>query len=154
MDERLKRLNRAVELRAMLAGLGERASDLRLVTCTTPHYVEIANGGNDRSSPIVLPVLGGASEMGAPIEIWIHGSVVPETIGVAVKTLFTNPDQSAVLSTLSLLPGTFGKEAATAISVLVSENKVAVQNVGDWLVVEINTQPVISNVVAARSFRR
>jgi hypothetical protein len=154
MGERLTRLNRAVELRAMLAGVGQRAANLRVVTCTTPHYVEIASAANDRTSPIVLPVLGSASEMGAPIEIWIHGSVVPEQIGLAAKTLFTNPEQSALLHAISLLPGTFGTEATAAISALVGENRIAVRSVGDWLVVEINTQPVIKNVVAARTFRR
>jgi hypothetical protein len=152
IGERLVRLNWAVEMRALLANLGGRASNARIVCRTTPHYVEIANAGGRRTISIHLPVLA-ASEMNAPIEIWIHGSVVPERIGVAVKTMFTNPDQSAILNAMALLPGTFGKDAATAVSALVSENNVAVQSVADWMVVEINTQP-FNAALGNRTVRR
>ena len=153
VDEQLTRLNRAVELRAQLANFAEPASDLRVVCCTTPHYVEIASGTFHPAAPIRLPMLAAASEISAPIEVWIHQSLVPENIGAAAKTLFTNPEESAVLHAMALLPGTIGQEAAAAISALVSENKVAVQNVGDWMVVELNLQP-LGNVLAVRTLRR
>jgi hypothetical protein len=152
MDERLARLNRAVEIRAMLANLRDEATSPAIQCCTTPHYLEIADA-KDNGAAIVLPVLSAASEASAPVEIWLHGSLVPERIAEALKTMFTNPDQSAVLNALALLPGTFGKEAAAALQALVNENKVAIQKIGDWTVVELNTQPV-NNVVAARTLRR
>jgi hypothetical protein len=153
MGQRLARLNRMVAVRAALAQLRELDDDPRVVCCTTPHYVEIADAGDALPVPIVLPVLTAASPASAPIEIWIHGSLVPEKVASAIQTMFTNPEQSAVPNALALLPGTFGKDAAAAIHALVTENKVAVQNMGEWFVVELNAQPE-NQFVATGSLRR
>jgi hypothetical protein len=140
LTERLARLNKAVEFRSMLAGIGEKAQNIRLACYTTPHYVEIANGSGDRDSPIDLPVMGSVSGLAAPIEVWVHHSVVPEPVGRAISTFFNEPEQSVLVNALAGLPGDFGPEAATAVSNFARENNVAVRNIGDWMVIEIFTQ--------------
>jgi hypothetical protein len=153
LNERLARLNKAVEFRSMLAGSGERSRNFRLSCYTTPLYVEIANGSGDRRSPIDLPVFGSASELNAPIEIWVHNSLVPEPVGQAVTKLFNDPEESVLLSALSSLPGDFGPEAATAVSTFVRDNQVAMRTIGDWMVIEIFTQPP-STLVATSTLLR
>jgi hypothetical protein len=43
-----------------------------------------------------------------------------------------------VINALALLPGTLGKEAAAAITALASQHDIGMDNVGDWLVLDIN----------------
>jgi len=138
LTSRVAELNHSVDFQVKLAEFRTREGSRRLMACTTPHYLQIADviyKGNQ--TPIQLPAhqaVAGA----APIEVWVHGSVVPPKIGKELKTIFTSPDQSAVVNALALLPGILGKEAAAAITTLAAENKIGMENVGDWLVIDIN----------------
>jgi len=152
MDQRIAQLNQIVQTSSQIVDSGERPPGPRVACRTTPSHLEIAFG-LERSRPIQLPTLALAGDSGALVEIWIHDSLVPEPVGDAITTLFTNPDRSAVLSALHLAPGSFGQDAAAAIHALVSEGKVAVRDFGDWKVVEFNLLPT-NNVVVARTLRR
>jgi hypothetical protein len=147
MGEELARLNKAVEVQTRLAQLRTGAGIRKLIARTTPQFVEIADAifqADGQTGPLNLPA---STRSDFPIEIWIHGSLVPEKIGEALKTIFTSPDQSAVVKALAAWPGPLAQEAAAAITDLVSENKVAVQEVGEWMVVELNV-PAMNNPVA------
>jgi len=152
MSRRLAQLNEIVQTSAQIVDAGENAPRMRIYCRTTPSHVEIAVGRDKSLSPIQLPTLA-ADEAGSLIEIWIHDSLLPQPVSDAVTTLFTDPDQSAVLSALTLAPGNFGRDARAAINTLVSENKVAVRDLADWTVVELNVLPA-SNTFAARTLRR
>ena len=152
MAERLAQLNRAVDFQTRLAELRAGDGMRRLMARTTPEYLEIADAIYPNQTATVLPALSKGSG-NYPIELWIHGSLVPEKIGQALATIFTNPDQSAVVNAMAMLPGPLGKEAAATLTALASENKVAVQNVGEWMVVELNA-PVVSKTVAAAARAR
>jgi hypothetical protein len=80
----------------------------------------------------------------------LHSSIVPPNVSAALETLFTKPDESAIVNALTLMPVTLGKEAATAITAFASENNVAIQNNGDWFVVEVRA-PDISRVAGAEA---
>jgi hypothetical protein len=156
MDRRLAELNRTVELRTLLAGLGDLAQSPRLVCCTTPHFLQIASAGfaGAQAETIVLPSVAAASHSRAPVEIWIHESLLPEKIGTALQAMFATPDQSGLVNALALLPGTLGKQMASSLAALVSESKMGVQNLGQWTVVELNPQLESNLVVAGRAVRR
>jgi hypothetical protein len=156
MDQRLAELNRTVEIRTLLAGLGDLINNPRLVCSTTPHYLQIAGSGlaGAEPGPIVLPAPAAATRSRAPVEIWVHASLLPETIGAALQKMFASPDQNALVNALALLPGTLGKQAASSITALVSESKVGVQNMGEWTVVELNPQLGSNLAVVSRPVRR
>jgi hypothetical protein len=139
MGTELARLNKAVEVQTRLAKLRTGAGVRKLLARTTPTSIEIADAllqSEGRLAPLDLPA---ADQSGYPIELWIHGSLVPEKISQALKTVFTSPDKSALLQALKAWPGPLATEATAAITSLVTENKIAVQEVGDWMVVDINT---------------
>jgi hypothetical protein len=148
MDERLARLNKAVEFQIVLAEFRTREGNRRLRASTTATHLELADVIHNNEAPIELPTLAANGTGNRPVEIWVHGSVVPPEVATALETIFTNPDQSAVVNGLAALPGTFGKKAAAVITALVSDNKVGVQNTGDWLLIQLNTRDE-SRVAAA-----
>jgi len=139
MTERLAQLNQSVEFQVQLASLRIREGARRLTARTTPNFLELADATENGSMPIELPIRQ-LTAAGAPsVEIWVRSSLVPEKLGDTLQTIFTNPDQSAVLNALAILPGTFGKKAASIITAIASENKVGVQNFGEWFVIDLNT---------------
>ena len=154
MEERLARLNRAVEFRSLVTNLrNQKTGTPQVLCCTTEHYVEIADTFNNDRSTITLPVWSAASEASAPIEIWFHNAVVPEGVATALKSVLASPDQNAILNGLALLPGQLGKDAAAGLMALVSDNKIGIQSVGEWTVVEVNSRPAAELSVARRVSR-
>jgi hypothetical protein len=148
MDERLARLNKAVEFQIVLADLRTREGNRRLRASTTATHVQLADVIHNNEASIELPMLAASGNGNSPVEIWVHGSVVPPEVAKALETIFTNPDQSAVVNGLAALPGTLGKKAAAVITALVSDNKVGVQHTGEWLVVQLSA-PETGRVTAA-----
>jgi len=151
MGQELARLNKAVEVQTRLAKLRTGAGVRKLLARTTPTSIEIADAilqSEGRLAPLNLP---SAHSSGYPIELWVHGSLVPDKISQALKTVFTSPDQSALLQALKAWPGPLATEAAAAITSLVTENKIAVQEVGDWMVVDINTPRPATEVAKVTS---
>jgi len=140
MEERLARLNKAVEFQIVMAEFRTREGNRRLRASTTATHLELADVIHNNEAAIELPILAASGAGNRPVEIWVHGSVVPPEVGAALETIFTNPDESAVVNGLAALPGTLGKKAASVITALVSDNKVGVQHTGEWLVVQLNTK--------------
>jgi hypothetical protein len=148
MNEELAQLNKAVEIQTRLANLPRWPGSRRLIARTTPAFMEIADAifqGSSPSAPLNLPVVGRSD---SPTELWIHGSLLPESLIKPLKTIFANPEDSVVVQTLAAWPGPLAQQAATAIRRLATENHLAVQEVGDWVVVDINT-PSMNNAVAS-----
>jgi hypothetical protein len=137
MAERIARLNRVVEMRRMLAGLSPEPRQAALACSTKADYLEIADAGPDASRPIALPAASAARVAGAPIEIWLHGSIVPERLAEAMQRLLDDPEENALVSFLSQLPDNGGAGAAAAVTGFLSESYFAMENVENWLVIEI-----------------
>src|SRR6185369_9270210 len=96
LTNRLVELNRSVDFQVQLAEFRTREGSRRLMACTTPQYLQIADMiYNGQETAIHLPTHRSANEA-APIEVWVHSSVVPSKIGAELKTILTSPDQSAV----------------------------------------------------------
>jgi hypothetical protein len=156
LNDRIAHLNESVDFQVKLAGLRTREGSRRLMACTSPQYLQISDmiyKGKD--SPVNLPPHESLVGATAPIEVWVHKSVVPKKIATQLKTVFDSPDQSAVVNGLALLPGAIGKEAAAAITALAAQHTVGLENVGDWLVIDINatTKATASPAVAGRPIR-
>jgi hypothetical protein len=152
VDARLARLNRAVELRTLLVNTAEDEVKPRLACSTTPYYLQIGTGPL-APSPIEIPVLATTS-VAAPIEVWVHGSIVPEKVSTALERLQNKPDQSKILNALALLPGTLGKEIVAATNSFLNENRVTFQSLGAWFVIKVNPDFGETLVADARPIRR
>ncbi len=100
-----------------------------------------------------MPARQLAADTNPSIEIWVRSSLVPEKLGDVLQTIFTNPGQLAVLNALAVLPGTLGKEAATLVAALASDNKVGVQTCGEWLVIDLNPALFTINLQSDKSHR-
>lgn len=147
LDERIARLNQAIEFRTTLASLRNQADGTpQIVCCTTDKYLEIADTLGATRTTIDLPVYSAASAANAPIELWVHNRVLPEPLATSLKALLANPDQNGVVNTLTLLPGTMGKDAAAALSSFIADNQITVQSLEDWTVLELSgrqPQPIL-----------
>lgn len=148
LNERIAQLNQTVDFQVQLASLRNREGTRRLCARTTPQFLELADA-IDSSAEITLPTRELAAGGKPSVEIWVRSSLVPEKLADTLQTIFTSPDQSTVLNAMAILPGTLGKKAAAIITALASENKVAVQNVGEWFVIDLNTGA--KNIVATRT---
>jgi hypothetical protein len=154
LDQRLARLNRAVDFGTTVANLRDQATGTPQLACsTTPQYIEIADTLASDRRAVALPVLSSASEANAPIEVWIHQRLVPNRMASLFKSVLSSPDQNALLKGLTLLPGPVGKDAALALTTFVGDNQFSIQTLGDWTVVEINARPA-EPVVVAQNTRR
>lgn len=139
LNERIARLNQAVDFQVQLASLRTRDGARRLVARTTAQFLELADATDSGSDAIDLPTRQLTASTPACVQIWVRSSLIPEKLGENLQTIFTNPDQSAILNGLAILPGTLGKEAAAIITALASDNKIGVESVGEWFVIDLNT---------------
>lgn len=150
MNEELTQLNKAVEFQTRLAQLQTGVGSRKLVARTTSAFIEVADAvdhGNGTAVPFCLPAMTGS---GFPIEIWIHGSLLPDEFIDALATMFVKPDESTVVKALAAWPGPLAQEAAAAIRGLATENKFEVEEIGEWMVVEIDA-PSMNHAVASIS---
>jgi hypothetical protein len=138
LTTRIAELNQSVDVQVKLAEFRNREGSRRLMACTTPEYLQISDviyQGNPQE--IKLPDRRSVATS-APIQVWVHNSLVPATAAQELATAFKNPDQSAVVNGLALLPGILGKEAAAAITAFAAKQAVDVENIGDWFVIDVN----------------
>jgi len=150
---RIAHLNESVDFQIQLASGRTREGCRKLMACTTPQYLQIADmiyEGNETA--VQLPTRSPRAGAAAPIEVWVHNTVVPPIIAKELKSVFSTPDRSATVNVLALLPGILGKEAAAAITAFAAEQKVGLDNVGDWLVIDVNAarQPPATQIGVAR----
>jgi hypothetical protein len=140
-EQRLARLNRIAELRGVaIAALRPAGSgEPKYVCCTTPTYLQIATNFSEAETNIALPTGGPASASAAPIEVWVHKSLVSERLQAAIQLmnarskasdLFTTITRTARILETSALNGAGGR--------LLALWPVKMRQVGDWHVVEVD----------------
>jgi hypothetical protein len=139
--ERLARLNRAADFRALaVAALRPSGStEVKYVCCSTPHYLQVATNFADGGPEIELPVKGPASEAAAPIEVWIHKSLVGDKLALALSLLHSRARVGELAVALSAAARAIERHAGrhTALSTLTQESPVRVRPVQDWYVIEV-----------------
>ena len=156
VEQRLVRLNRAAEVRS-LAALALRPGgngELKYACCSTPSYLQIATNFGDGGRAIELPVKGSASTAAAPVEIWIHKSLVGDKVASALQLLHDRAKASDLVLALSAAARVIERQSSrpTALSALAAEVPVRVRDVADWYVVEVEVAP--ETTLAAVTARR
>jgi hypothetical protein len=140
-EERLARLNRIADLRqyaiAVLrpAGSGEP----KYACCTTPKFLQIATNFSESEAAIALPAAGPASAAAAPIEVWVHKSLVGDRLQAALNVINARSKASdlvaAITSTAKILE-TSAPNGKTGP--LLAQWPVKIRDHGDWHVVEVD----------------
>jgi len=142
MEQRLARLNRAAEFRSLvIAALRPSGSgEPKYACCSTPKYLQIATNFGDGGPAIELPVKGSASQAAAPVEVWLHHSLVGDRLGVALQLLNHPARATDLLLALSAAARVVERQngsASTPLAALASNWPVKVNQFGDWSVVEV-----------------
>lgn len=143
IDERLAKLNKAGSFRAvMVAALRPSSSgEPRYACCSTPHYLQIATNFGEGGPEIDLPVKGPASMAAAPVEIWIHQSLVGEQLAVGLQLLgarakFSDFSLALAAASRMITPQSSAAQNSTTPDHGI-EFPIRVRRVLDWWVVEV-----------------
>jgi len=146
MEQRLARLNRAAEFRSLViatlrpAGSGEP----KYACCSTPKYLQIATNFGDGGPAIELPVKGPLSAAAAPVEVWIHQSLVSGRLGVALELLSSQAGANDLLLALAAAARVIERQngkASRPLAALAGNWPVKVNQLGEWSVVEVAFNP-------------
>lgn len=156
MDERLARLNKAAEFRTMAINALRPAGspEPKYSCCSTVQYLQIATNFGEGGPAIELPLKGPASLAAAPIEVWIHNSLVGDQFAAALQLLKTHARVSdflvALSATAKIIEGP--SSSRSPVQALTGELPINMRKVGAWLVVEID--PTSGDDVAATAQAR
>jgi hypothetical protein len=124
-NERLAKLNQSPDLEALATLLKASSNgDVKYACCTTPHCLQIATSFNgEANGPILIPFVNVPHRERAPIEIWMHDSIVNPGVAATVEVATT---------------------AANAVVPPASTSKqpmVTVHHVSDWQRVDVTAKP-------------
>src|SRR6185436_11654742 len=105
---------------------------------TTPHYLQIATSFGEGGSAIVLPASEAPDSSWAPIEVWVHESLIHDRIAAAADLFKTQVEAGRLMNALSALPGMFGGIAAVGgqSDSPVEEQRIRLRTAGEWQVIE------------------
>jgi hypothetical protein len=108
------------------------------VCCSTPGHLQIAAGAANVRR-IALPIHGPASETAAPLEVWLHNSLLPERPSGLLKPLQRLSIASEAFDAFSAIaaPGALLRKRSLEAAANGLASKVAVQSIEGWVVVEV-----------------
>jgi SLA1 homology domain 1, SHD1 len=131
--QRLARLNWLMTFRTMIAAaLSTTGSgDLKYTCSTTPHYLQIATSFRQNDIEIELPVSATTGAPGAPIQLWVHKSLVGERIPIDARELV-----NTVSTSMQLVGGP--TELSSEVRSLLNEQLIRHREAGDWRVIEFD----------------
>jgi hypothetical protein len=140
MEERLARLNWVANFRQMaVAALRPAESgEPKYACCSTPHYLQIATNFGNGGPAIALPTAGAVSAKKAPIEVWVHGSLVQGKLAVALKLLNTRSRASDFLTAISATAKVLDGQTNRGNPSLLAQPPVNIRYLEDWIVVEVD----------------
>lgn len=143
LEGRLVRLNRAADMREMVALVLRGETEPRYAFCTKDGCMQITASFGNNATVIQLPEM---DEKAAPVQIWIHESLVGERIA-SIARQFDETRRGANLlgRAIEVVPAVINPEAQKAE---VSEQPgppPAFVVVDDWFVVQFGTQPPASD---------
>jgi hypothetical protein len=142
IDDLLVDWNRAADLRETLALLRNGDGSAGYCCCSTPHYVEFALPGNEQDGPVTAspPHL---ANLDAPIQIWIHRSLVPERLlSTVARIQATQSTAQDILTRLGRvvpvsLPWSPPDTSLVSGQTSCRKNAIEYQFVEDWTVVSL-----------------
>lgn len=144
--ERLAKLNEVADVRSLAAATGHPTglADTKYVCCTTKNYFQIATGFSDTDGggPIKLPEYDPANSKNAPIEIWVHQSIVGEQIANGIDMLTKQMETTQIGLTVSSAARVLANsESSDMIPAIIGKQPLQVCKVGEWRVAKLEMPP-------------
>ncbi|WP_425618553.1 SHD1 domain-containing protein [Anatilimnocola sp. NA78] len=102
-EQRLAKLNQNLDNRS-LAMVGLRVDEKgepNFTCCTSGNYLQIASKNCQGLAPIDLPSDKNVSATSAPIELWVHDSLVGEKLAAGIDMLTTHVGSSDLVTTIA-----------------------------------------------------
>jgi hypothetical protein len=145
-NARLAKLNEVADVRSLAAATGHSTAiaDTKYVCCTTKNYFQIATGFSDTDSggPIKLPEQDPANSKNAPIEVWVHQSLVGEQIASGIDMLTQQVETSPLgLTVSSAARYLTNSESSDMIPAIIGKQPLHVCKVGEWRVAKLEMPP-------------
>jgi hypothetical protein len=139
MQERMVHLNQMVQSQSLWAKLVGGVGHMPYVCCSTPGHLQIAASRAARPKPIALPISGSASDTRAPVELWVHDSLLPERTNGLLESLASLAKASQAFDAFSALasPGTLLRKQSLEAAFQGLTSRLAVQSIEGWVVVEV-----------------
>ena len=146
-EARLVRLNQATDFRSLAtAALQYGRGEPKYICSTTPHYLQIATSFGDRRSTIELPVRGAVA--GAPIEIWLHESLLVNPITMTVDLLTPQGGSDEWMKLLSATAQSLGyiTEVPGSVRSILSD-RLQTHQVEDWRIVKVDVPEIVGTEI-------
>jgi len=137
MAERIAHLNDMVESRSLWASLASGAGRMPYTCRSTPGHLQIA-AAHRQPQPIALPIRGSASDSAAPVELWVHDTLLPARASVLLGTLMQTLAARDMLNSTIFPSALITTESLEAAAAGLASN-FDCRTIDDWVVVEVNS---------------
>jgi len=138
-EERLARLNRMADLRMLVASaLWASGSEAKYACCTTPDYLQFASNLGGSTKPIAVPSEILADAKNAPMEIWVHESLIGNWIAAAIDLLTAQRKVNDLLQVIieAAKAGPSGQELSNRLPSDIGEQSLRIHKAGEWRVIQ------------------
>ena len=151
LEQRLAKVNKNADLREAIALALGGDGDASFACCTKGGCVFLAISDSPGEPMAELPSFTGEP---APIQVWVHDTLVGGNIAAWLKRWDeTKPGSNLAQQALEVVPDVLKKSLGLPAAVAETEVAVNYVTVGEWIVVQIDPQPVAEEVQAAGTER-
>lgn len=137
-DQRLAKMNEAVELRktAQAGGLPLLGKDVNWFCSTTPRYMQFATQSGS-GAPLDLPLYSPENPQSAPIEIWMHNSLVGPHLAAGLEMLKLSAENTKLGMTVAMALQLLNVNSEDKIPTLLAERPIKLHTVDEWRVAKL-----------------
>ena len=157
LEGKLARLNRAMDVREALAFVLRGETEPRYSFCTVDGCVQIVASSGPEDDPPAAVHLPKLDRQGAPLQIWVHESLVGDNLARFLKQIDQlRQDPGTPLRTLAAIQAGFRSQGASANASPESDGGFDYTTAEDWLVmhVQLPTEPQQAGNVASKPSAR
>lgn len=145
---RLAKLNEMADVRSLAGATAHNAAEMKYACCTTPHYFQIATSFGDSGEPMEMPKYDPANPANAPIEVWVHDSLVGERIAAGIDLLAQQAETNKLALTVSAVAKFLTADNGDIIPAILGKQTLNVHRVGKWRVAKMEIPaPDLAQVV-------
>lgn len=145
---RLAKLNEMADVRSLAGATSHNAAEMKYACCTTPHYFQIATSFGDSGEPQEMPKYDPANPANAPIEVWVHDSLIGEQIATGIDLLTKQAETNKLALTVSAVAKFLTADNSNMIPAVLGKQTLNVHRVGRWRVAKMEIPaPDLAQVV-------
>lgn len=134
---RLAKLNEMADVPALANATAHNPAETKYACCTTPHYFQIATSFGDSGEPMELPRYDPANPANAPIELWVHDTLIGEQIANGIDLLAKQAEDNKLALTVSVVAKFLTADKSDLIPAIFGKQTLNVHRVGRWRVAKM-----------------